>query len=91
MNKKGDKLELVIGYASINSNRVKLDVPTVKGKDTLTKPISFNANYFKEILSKNSDCIGAVLKISAGGIAMIDFKNTEFNSSYFLIQKSIEG
>jgi hypothetical protein len=91
MNKKGDKLELVIGYASINSNRIKVDVKASIGKDKLEKPISFNANYFRDVLSENNDCTGAVLKVAAAGIALIEFKNTDFVSTYYLIQKKIEG
>ena len=91
MNKKGDKLELVIGFSTINSNRVKLDINTVKGKDKLEKPISFNANYLKEILSKNSDATGAILKVAAVGIAKLEFKTTDFESVYYLIQKQIES
>lgn len=91
MNKKGDKLELVIGFSSINSNRIKLDVTAVKGKDKLDGPISFNANYFKDILSKNSDCTGAVLQIASAGISKLEFKNTDFNSTYYLIMKKIES
>ena len=91
MNKKGDKLELVIGFSTINSNRVKLDINTVKGKDKLEKPISFNANYLNEILSKNSDATGAILKVAAVGIAKLEFKTTDFESVYYLIQKQIES
>jgi hypothetical protein len=90
MNRKKE-LELVIGYASINSNRIKLDVKPVSGKDALEKPISFNANYFKEILLKNADCTGAVLKIAQAGISNVEFTNTEFVSKYFLIQKQIDS
>lgn len=91
MNKKGDKLELVVGFSSINSNRVKIEVAATKGKDKLDKPISFNANYLKEILSKNSDATGAILKIAAVGIAKLEFKTTDFESVYYLIQKQIES
>ena len=91
MNKKGDKLECVVGYSSISSNRVKIEVTATKGKDKLDKPISFNANYLKEILSKNGDATGAVLKIAAVGIAKLEFKTTDFESVYYLIQKTIES
>jgi hypothetical protein len=91
MNKKGTELELVVGYSSINSNRVKLKVSAVAGKDKVNAPISFNANYFKEILLKNSDSTGAVLKIAEVGISSITFDNDDFTANYFLIKKEIEG
>ena len=91
MNKKGDKLELVIGYASINSNRVKVAVAPTSGKDKLEKPISFNANYFREILTNNQEATGAIFKVSALGIANIAFTTPEFASNYYLIKKELEG
>jgi hypothetical protein len=91
MNKKGDKLELVIGYASINSNRIKVEIKATPGKDKLEKPISFNANYFKEILLQNRDATGAIFKVQAAGIAYIAFTTPEFEANYYLIKKEIEG
>jgi hypothetical protein len=88
---KDGKLVLIIGYSSINSNRVKINVKPTVGKDKLDKPISFNANYFKEILLKNQDATGAVLKISALGIGNISFTTPDYESNYFLIKKEIES
>lgn len=91
MNKKGDKLELIIGYSeSVNSNRIKIDVKPTKGKDTLTSPLSFNANYFREILNNNRDATGAVFKVSANGIAQIDFSTDQFDANYSLIKRSTD-
>lgn len=91
MNKKGDKLELVVGYASINSNRIKVEVKATDGKDKLAAPISFNANYFREILLKNQEATGAVFKVAAAGIASISFSTDAFDANYFLIKKEIES
>ena len=91
MNKKTDKLELVIGYSTVNSNRVKMDIKPTAGKDKVTKPISFNSNYFKDILNKNSEAVGAVFKVSAIGIATVTFSTTEFDATYYLIRKELEG
>lgn len=91
MNKKGDKLELVIGYSEISSNRIKLDVKPTKGKDKLENPISFNANYFREVLNKNKEAKGAVFKVASAGISQVDFTTDEFDSTYFLIKKATES
>jgi len=40
----------------------------------------------KEILTSNTDCDNAVLKISDAGIANVEFDNAMFNSNYFLIE-----
>jgi hypothetical protein len=83
---KKDKLKLVIGFSSVNSNRISIDFKPTEGKDTLGKTIHFSAKYLKEILTSNSDCENAVLKISDVGIAHVEFNNDMFNSSYYLVE-----
>jgi len=83
---KKDKLKLVIGFSSVNSNRISIDFKPTEGKDTLAKTIHFSAKYLKEILTSNSDCENAVLKISDAGIAHVEFNNDTFNSSYYLVE-----
>jgi hypothetical protein len=88
---KKDKIKLTIGYSSVNSNRINIDVKPIEGKDTLGKTIHFSAKYLKEILTSNSDCENAVLKISDAGIAHVEFNNELFSSSYYLIDiKSVD-
>lgn len=88
---KKDKIKLTIGYSSVNSNRINIDVKPIEGKDTLGKTIHFSAKYLKEILTSNSDCENAVLKISDHGILHVEFNNDLFNSSYYLIEiKSVD-
>jgi hypothetical protein len=86
MGSKSKKLDMVIGYSSINSDRVSLDISPEKGKDTVKDPISFSAKYFKEILSVNSDATEAVLNVSTQGLAHISFSSDDYESSYFLTQ-----
>lgn len=86
MNKKGDKVELVIGDGDANTNRIKLDVKPINGKDKPAKEISFNANYFKEILLKNRGATGAVLKVNTAGLANVSFKTTEYDANYYLVK-----
>jgi len=83
---KKDKLKLVIGFSSVNSNRISIDFKPTEGKDTLGKTIHFSAKYLKEILTSNNDCENAVLKISDAGIAHVEFNNGVFNSSYYLVE-----
>lgn len=86
MNKKGDKVELVIGDGDANTNRIKLDIKPINGKDKPAKEISFNANYFKEILLKNRGATGAVLKVNTAGLASVSFKTTEYDANYYLVK-----
>jgi hypothetical protein len=86
MNKKGDKVELVIGDGDTNTNRIKLEVTPVAGKDKPAKEVSFNANYFKEILLKNRGATGAFLKVNSAGLANVAFTTSEYDASYYLIK-----
>ncbi len=89
-SKKGG-IELVIGYSSVNTNRVKVPVTPTAGKDTLKEPVSFNANYFKSILAENREATGAVFKVVEAGISQISFSTPEFDSTYYLVKKTLES
>lgn len=85
---KGKKLELVLGYSKLNSNRITIAVETVGEKKEVSKNISFNAKYFKEILTANSDADQSILQVSNAGLSTIHFKNdaTGFSSSYYMVE-----
>lgn len=85
-NKKG-KIELVIGYSDTNTNRIKLDVSAIAGKDKLDAPISFNADYLKELVSKSRGHGGVVYKVASAGISNLSFSSKDFEVSYYLIKK----
>jgi len=85
MNKK-KKLDMVIGYSTLNSNRITLALKTVKGKDSVTKNINFSAKYFKEILSANNECETATLLVSDAGLATISFAKDGFTASYYMVE-----
>lgn len=88
---KKDKIKLTIGYSNVNSNRINIDIKPSEGKNELSKTIHFSAKYLKEILTSNSDCENAVLKISDHGIMHVEFNNDLFNSNYYLIEiKSVD-
>ena len=82
MNKKTNTVQLVIGYASINSNRVTLDVPIKTGTAKLDKPLNFNADFLKSVLDSNNECENAVLKISESGLATVQLSTDTFDATY---------
>ena len=84
-DKKG-KIKMTLGFSNVNSNRINIEVKPVDGKDKIGKTLHFSAKYLKEILTSNTDCDNAVLKISDAGIANVEFNNDLFNSNYFLIE-----
>jgi len=83
---KKDKIKLVIGYSNVNSNRINIDIKPTEGKNSLGKTLHFSAKYLKEILTSNSDCENAVLKVSDAGLAHVEFNNDTFNSNYYLVE-----
>ena len=75
--------EVVIGYSSTNTNRVNIPVETTSSN--LEKPISFNANLFKEVLVANKECTSAVLQVSNEGLAKVNFKIDDYDSTYYVV------
>ena len=83
LNKK-NKVEMVIGHGKNNTNRITLKPETKAGKDVLTKPVRFNANYLKEVLIANSECDSTTMSVSDEGLISISFNQDNFNSLYYL-------
>ena len=75
--------EVVIGYSSTNTNRVNIPVETTS--NDITEPITFNANLFKEVLVANRECTSAVLEVSTEGLARVNFKVDDYDSTYFIV------
>lgn len=84
---KKDKVYLVLGHSKLNTNRVTLEVSAT---GQVEKPISFSAKFFKEILTANSDCTATNLKISDKGLAVVEFENDSFKSSYYMVTIKME-
>ena len=81
--KNGDSCDVVIGYSSTNTNRV--NIPTECETCDITDPITFNANLFKEVLVANRECSSAVLEVSTEGLAKVNFKIDDFDSTYYIV------
>ena len=83
LNGKSGGVEVVIGYSSTNTNRVNIPVETTTSD--LNKPISFNANLFKEVLVANRECTSATLEVSNEGLARVNFKVDDYDSTYYVV------
>jgi hypothetical protein len=83
VNNEEGGLNVVIGYASTNTNRVTIPVESIT--NDIDTSISFNANFFKEILVANKECTAAVFEISKDGLAKLEFKVDDYSSTYFLV------
>ena len=75
--------EVIIGYASTNTNRV--NIPVESETCDITNPITFNANLFKEMLVANKECTSAILEVSTEGLARVNFKVDDYDSEYFVV------
>ena len=81
--KNGDSCDVVIGYSSTNTNRV--NIPTESETCDVDTPITFNANLFKEVLVANRECTSAILEVSTEGLAKVNFKVDDYDSTYHIV------
>ena len=86
--KKGKQSQIVLGYSSINTNRIVIDVEAEVDGDVDIEPIPFSATYFKEILVANKDASDGVLQISSKGLAKVTFTVDEYESNYYIVSKA---
>ena len=82
-----NSVEVVIGYSSTNTNRVNIPVD-VESSD-LNNSISFNANLFKEVLVANKECTSAIFEVSNEGLARLNFRVDDYDSTYYIV--AIQG
>ena len=76
-------VKVIIGYSSVNTNRVTIPVTTTRVSNI--DNLSFNANIFKEVLSANKECESASLEISSEGLARITFNVDDYKSTYYMV------
>ena len=81
--KSNNGCDIVIGYSSTNTNRV--NIPVECNSCDIDKPITFNANLFKEVLVANKECSSAILEVSTEGLAKVNFKIDDYDSEYFIV------
>lgn len=82
INPKKKGIEIVIGNTV---NKIKIAVKSdLTGIPT--RPISFNAEYFKEMLSSNKEMITASFSVFERGMAKINFVHTDAVVTYFLTE-----
>jgi hypothetical protein len=81
---KAGKSEIILGYSSINSNRISIDVATNSTGDI--EPIAFSAKYLKAILMANKGSKSSSLKISSKGLSHVAFVDGDYTSNYYLVE-----
>ena len=81
---KDNKGEIILGYSSINSNRISISVDCKCDGDV--QPIAFSAKYLKAILMANKGSSTSSLEISSQGLAKVAFTDGDFVSNYYLVE-----
>ncbi len=81
---KAGKSEIILGYSSINSNRISIAVETTAKEDV--EPIAFSAKYLKAILTANKGSKSSSLKISSKGLSHVSFTDGDYTSNYYLVE-----
>ena len=69
MNNKQKKLDVVINYEDTNTNRIRIPVPTVEGKDQIFSPVGFYTPILRAIVGANAESIFVPKKKSGDGDA----------------------
>lgn len=75
---------VILGYANTNTNRIMITANTSEA--VKLDPISFNANYLREILSANKEVTDGTLEVSSKGLARASFEFDGTKSTYYLVQ-----
>lgn len=81
---KDAKGEVILGYSSINSNRISIKVDCDCDGDIA--PIAFSAKYLKAILMANKGAPTSSLRISTEGLAHLNFVGDGYETNYYLVQ-----
>jgi len=81
---EGSEATVVIGYSTLNTNRVNIKANT-KSNGKL-EPINFSANYLKDILLSNKEIKNGLLRVSSKGLAVAEFAGEGFTTKYYLVQ-----
>lgn len=85
-NKKTGEYEVVIGFSSTNSNSVYIPVEVENVDRDLDEPISFSAEYFKEILSANKGADTFKFTVSDQGISHTRVSGGDYEIDYYLAE-----
>lgn len=82
MNKKG-LFEIVIGYTTANSNRIRIAPTTLPDKNKLDSALAFPIKNLAEVFKANADIPDGELSINSNGIIRVHFKNEKYACTYY--------
>lgn len=76
--------KIILGYSSLNTNRISISVNCTCGVNN--KPLSFSAEFLKEIFIANRDATKSSMKLSSQGLAHLSFEFNGYSSDYYLVE-----
>ena len=78
------KVEVIMNYSSINTNRIKFDQDVDEATDMSV--ICFSSSLLKEILQANKGFESGKLSVSEAGLAKVSFELKNGEATYYLVQ-----
>lgn len=82
MNRKG-LFEVVIGYTTSNSNRIRMTPPTDPNQNKMSSAIIFPIQNVIEVLKVNADIPNGTMQINSNGILKLSFENPDYTCTYY--------
>jgi hypothetical protein len=82
MNKKS-KFEVVIGYTTANSNRIRITPATDSVKNTIDVALNFPIKNVHQVFKANQDITDGTLSINSARILRVYFKNDKYTCTYY--------
>ena len=77
------KVDIVIGYSSVGTNRITIPVKVNTYKDITL--VSFHTGMLANILQANKECKSVSMKVSEKGLIKLNFEVDDFESEYYLV------
>jgi hypothetical protein len=82
MNKKG-AFEIVLGYATSNSNRVRLTPYCLPNKDKISVALTFPMKYLFYAIKANDDIPNGTMSVHNSGLVRLHYKNDKYSCTYY--------
>jgi hypothetical protein len=87
---KSGSYKVVLGYSQVNTNRITMGIDGGE-EATIDRPISFNAEYFKNILTANKGAKLATLQVSDEGLAYVHIEDGDYTANYYLVEAETDA
>lgn len=81
---KNNQVEVVMGYAVANTNRINLIAPTINGKTKFDgASLRFPAGHIIDVLKANKEMTNGIMYILSKGVMRVVYDSPEFTCNYW--------